>query len=209
MLLISDAQLVGRPREDRASVLVAEGIVSAVGVIDAEALRAAGVDVEIVDAAGSLLAPGIVLPRTSLTEEIPPEVTTWVGVASSSFESVPHAVLARVRQARQGGASAWMWSGGNGSFLTRSAGEDIALIAEVIGIGELFFSDLRSSEPSALELARIASEGHLASLETGKAGLLHLSVGNGKRRMARLFEAIRSFDVEPSWFYATLSNPAA
>ena len=47
--------------------------------------------------------------------------------------------------------------------LTTSVMDDISLIHEVVGIGELAISDSRSSVPSFDELARIASDARVCA----------------------------------------------
>jgi len=51
--------------------------------------------------------------------------------------------------------------------LTTSVMDDIALIQEVVGVGEIAISDSRSSNPSVDELTRIASDARVgADLES-------------------------------------------
>ena len=51
----------------------------------------------------------------------------------------------------------------------------------MIGIGELALSDHRSSQPTRDELLRIASDAHVAGMISGKAGIVHLHLGDGER----------------------------
>ncbi len=208
LLLIVNGDVFTPAPNGRISVLIANDRIVHIGSLDAAAIQASGAVVHLLDATGWLVVPGLVLPRTYLDEPTPPPgVTTVVATSPARHARSPHHLLNRLQQLRGEGFGAFLWSGGNGaSPITTSLRNDILLIDEVIGIGESLLSDLRAPELAALDLARTATEGHLAALETGKAGLLHLAVGSGKRRMARLFEAIRSFDVEPGWFYPSITS---
>ena len=61
-------------------------------------------------------------------------------------------------------------------LLTTSVMDDIALIHEVVGVGEIAVSDSRSSVPSFDELARIASD---ARVRMPAMGWLLLAPPNG------------------------------
>jgi beta-aspartyl-dipeptidase (metallo-type) len=65
-------------------------------------------------------------------------------------------------------------------------------IEALIGIGEVAISDHRSSQPTLDELLRIASECHVAGVMTGKAGILHLHLGDGARGLELVREALKS-----------------
>ena len=54
-------------------------------------------------------------------------------------------------------------------------------VEPLIGVGEVAISDLCSSQPTLDELLRLASEAHVAGLMTGKAGIVHLHLGDGPR----------------------------
>ena len=52
------------------------------------------------------------------------------------------------------------------------------------GLGEVAISDHRSSQPTFDELARLASEVHVAGLISRKAGVMHLHLGDGERGLS-------------------------
>ena len=58
---------------------------------------------------------------------------------------------------------------------------DLVLLEPLLGIGELAISDHRSSQPTFDEILRLAADAHVAGLMTGKAGMLHLHLGDGPR----------------------------
>ena len=73
---------------------------------------------------------------------------------------------------------------------TGSVRLDIVLIDVVLGVGELAISDHRSSQPTLDELLRIAGDAHVGGLMSGKAGIVHLHVGDGARGLEPVRQAL-------------------
>jgi beta-aspartyl-dipeptidase (metallo-type) len=90
--------------------------------------------------------------------------------------------------------------------VTGSVRDDIVHLAEVIGFGELAISDHRSSQLTFDELAKVAADCHVAGLMTGKAGVLHLHVGDGDRGLEMVREALGRTELPPRTFHPTHVN---
>jgi beta-aspartyl-dipeptidase (metallo-type) len=90
--------------------------------------------------------------------------------------------------------------------LTGSVRGDIAHIDLILGVGELAISDHRSSQPTLDELLRIAGDAHVAGLMTGKAGIVHLHVGDGPRGLELVRRAISESELPPAVFNPTHVN---
>jgi len=90
--------------------------------------------------------------------------------------------------------------------LTGSVRGDIAFIDCLIGVGELAISDHRSSQPTLDELLRVASDAHVAGLMTGKAGIVHLHLGDGERGLDLVRRALRQSELPPRVFNPTHVN---
>ena len=90
--------------------------------------------------------------------------------------------------------------------LTGSVRGDLVFIEALIGIGELAISDHRSSQPSFDELLRLASDAHVAGLMTGKAGVLHLHLGDGARGLELVRQALAQSELPPRVFHPTHVN---
>jgi len=151
---------------------------------------------ETVDMGGAPVGPGLIdchvhvtggggedgfstqAPPVPLTQFTRYGVTSVVGLLGTDDETRSTAsLLARTRALREEGLSAWCWTGGYHvppTTLTGSVRSDIVNIDCVIGLGELAVSDHRSSQPTFEELARLASEVHVAGLLSKKAGVIHL-----------------------------------
>ena len=163
----------------------------------------AGVPVETVDLEGRRLVPGFVDAHVHVTGgggEAGPEtaapapplsayttagVTSVVGLLGTDDTTRTTAgLLRRVYGLRREGLSAWAWTGGYHlppTTLTGSVRTDVATVEPIVGFGELALSDHRSSQPTFEEVARLAADCHVAGLMTGKAGVLHLHLGDGVR----------------------------
>jgi len=137
-------------------------------------------------------------------------VTSVVGLLGTDDETRTTAsLLARTRALREEGLSAWCWTGGYHvppTTLTGSVRSDIVNLDCVIGLGELALSDHRSSQPTLDELARLASEVHVAGLLSKKAGVMHLHLGDGSRGLAMVRRLLDETELPPRVFHPTHVN---
>ncbi|WP_371170823.1 beta-aspartyl-peptidase [Aliiroseovarius sp. 2305UL8-7] len=185
-------------------------------------------DVEIFDAEGATIVPGLIDGHAHITggggetgpaSRVPPMVlsaftkagvTSVVGVLGT--DDLTRNTQTLVQQAyglREEGLSAWCHTGGYHvplTTLTGSARGDIVFLDPVIGVGELAISDHRSSQPTLDELLRIASEAHVAGLMTGKAGIVHCHMGDGARGLSMLEQAIETCEIPSRVFNPTHIN---
>lgn len=180
------------------------------------------------DAEGAPVAPGFIDAHVHLTggggedgfsTQAPPVplsqftafgVTSVVGLLGTDDETRSTAnLVARARALREEGLSAWCWTGGYHvppTTLTGTVRGDIVNIDCVIGLGELAISDHRSSQPTLDELARLASEVHVAGLLARKAGVMHLHLGDGERGLELLRRLLRETELPPRVFHPTHVN---
>lgn len=137
-------------------------------------------------------------------------VTSVVGLLGvDDLVRTPAQVLARVRALRAEGLHAWMLTGGYHhpvATVTGSVAGDLAHIEPVLGVGELALSDHRGSGISSFELVEVASAVRSAAMLTGKAGTLHLHLGDGKAGLDPLREAIATSDVPDRLWHPTHVN---
>lgn len=125
------------------------------------------------------------VPAVHLSEYTQAGVTTVVGLlGTDDLTRSTSSIVAQAYALRESGLSAYCYTGGYHvplTTLTGSVRSDIVHIDPIIGVGELAISDHRSSQPTFDEIARIASEAHVAGLMTGKAGIVHFHLGDGER----------------------------
>ena len=137
-------------------------------------------------------------------------VTTAVGVLGTDDVTRSTAELvATARGLTELGLTAFCHTGGYHlppRTLTGSVRGDIALVHEIIGVGEVAISDHRSSQPTLDELLRLAGEAHVGGLMSGKAGILHLHVGDGPRGLDLVRDALDRAELPPRVFHPTHVN---
>ena len=137
-------------------------------------------------------------------------VTSVVGVLGTDDTTRDtRALLAQTRALREEGLGAWCHTGGYHVppvTLTGSIRDDIVYLDPVIGIGELALSDHRSSQPSRDELLRIASDAHVAGMISGKAGIVHLHLGDGERGLDLVRQALALSELPARVFNPTHIN---
>ena len=188
----------------------------------------AGLPVEVVDLEGRRILPGLVDPHVHVTggggeagaaTKVPPVplsrftsagTTTVIGVlGTDDLTRTTAELLARARGLEDEGISAFALTGGYHfppATLTGSVRGDIVHVDRILGVGEIAISDHRSSQPTLDELLRIASEAHVAGLMTGKAGIVHLHVGDGSRGLDLVRRALESSELPPRVFNPTHVN---
>jgi len=184
--------------------------------------------VQVIDCAGRRVIPGLIDGHVHLTggggesgaaSRVPAPflsrytlggVTSVIGVLGT--DDVTRTTGQLVTQARaliDEGLSAWCHTGGYHVPLTTLTGSvrgDLTYIDRIIGVGELAISDHRSSQPTLDELLRIASDAHVGGLMTGKAGIVHLHVGDGARGLSLVREAIAQSELPARVFNPTHVN---
>ncbi len=225
LTLLRNATLYDPEARGVVDLLVGAGSVLAVGA-SLDALPAALCAT--VDLAGARVVPGLLDPHVHLTggggESGPSSrvprveksalvragVTTCVGVLGTDGTTRTVAELVATTLAlREEGLSAYCWTG---SYevpvvtLTGSLRRDVVFVDPVLGAGEIAISDHRSSQPTLEELARLAADCHVAGLMSGKAGVLHLHLGDGARGLAPVRELLDTTELPPRVFYPTHVN---
>jgi len=184
--------------------------------------------VDEIDLAGATLIPGFIdghahitggggetgpasrVPPVSLSKFTLAGVTSVVGVlGTDDLTRNTQTLVTQAYGLREEGISAWCHTGGYHlplTTLTGSARGDIVFIDPVIGVGELAISDHRSSQPTLDEFLRVASETHVAGLMTGKAGILHIHMGDGERGLSLVREALEISEIPARVFNPTHIN---
>jgi beta-aspartyl-dipeptidase (metallo-type) len=227
LTLIQNGQVYSPDPVGRASVLLVDGKIGRIGNIDHSAVEASGLEVEVIDAEGCLVVPGLIdphehllggsgengfstqSPEITLSEIVTAGITTVVGcLGVDTTMKTPPGLLAKVKGLCEQGITARMWTGGYNippTTLTGTVRNDILFIAEVIGCGEVAIADERSTEPEPRELARVVNDAHVGGMLSGKAGITHFHVGDSERRLQCLREITdrRRFQICPGWLYAT------
>mgnify|MGYP001161529381 FL=1 len=185
----------------RPEVVDCSGMVAMPGLIDQHVHITGG---------GGEQGPGSTIGPISSDELMNAGITTVVGLlgcdgVGKSMEEL----LMKARALEADGLTAFIYSGNYGIPPVTITGRiltDIALIDKVIGAGEIAISDHRSACPTRNELAKLAYEVLTGGMLGGKAGIVHLHVGNGREGLSPLFDLLEFTDFPMQMFVPTHLN---
>lgn len=228
LTLIENGDVYGPDPLGTCSILLVNDRIVKVGEIDRRAVEAVGVgvDLDVIDAGGCIVAPGLIdphehllggsgeegfstqTPEISATEIVGAGITTVVGCLGVDITMKTMAgLLADAKGLKEEGLSAYIWSGGYDvppTTISSSLRNDIMFIEEVIGAGEIAISDERSPDHNPLDLARLVIDTHNGGMLAKKAGVTHFHVGKGEQRLKPLTDLLEQFKViKPEWLYPT------
>jgi beta-aspartyl-dipeptidase (metallo-type) len=191
-------------------------------------IRIEGLDVQVVNASEKIVLPGFVdshahilggggeggpatrAPEITIEDIVSSGVTTIFGcLGTDGTTRHMQSLLAKARGLEAEGITTYIYSG---SYqipvvtITGSIRSDLILIDKVIGAGEIAISDHRSSQPIFAEIARLAAECRVGGMLGGKAGILHLHLGDGPSKLEMLFKLIKETEIPPTQVIPTHVN---
>lgn len=189
---------------------------------------AQGEYVEVIECKGKFMFPGFVdghvhllggggeggyktrTPELFLSDLIIGGITTVVGcLGTDGITRSVESLVAKAYGLREEGVSAYVYTGSYRLPLvtiTGSIQKDIMMIDPVIGIGEIAISDHRSASPTVHDLAVAASDARVGGILSGKAGLVNIHLGDGKEKLAYLFQMQAMTELPYTQFLPTHAN---
>jgi beta-aspartyl-dipeptidase (metallo-type) len=224
MLLLKNADLYTPAPAGRADLLLAGG-----RIIRVEPdIRIPDRYCDVVDVTSCIATPGFVdghvhltggggeggyatrTPELLLSDAVRGGVTTVVGcLGTDGVTRSLAALLAKARGLSAEGISAFMYTGHYAvpvRTLTGSIEQDLLLIDLVVGVGEIALSDHRSTQPTFDELARIGAEARRGGILSGKAGVVNVHMGDGRRGLALIKRVVEETEIPASQFLPTHIN---
>ncbi|MDH3402083.1 MAG: beta-aspartyl-peptidase [Acidobacteriota bacterium] len=227
-ILIRGAEVWSPAPRGRQDVLCGGGAILAVEA-GLDAARPPGT--RVIDGRGMKLLPGLVdghvhiagaggeggpatrTPEMTLSQMIAGGTTTVVGLlGADGVTRNLEGLLMKAKGLRAEGVSAWIWTGAYQlppPTLTGGVARDLALVAEVIGVGEIAVADHRSSSPTVAELVKLAKEARLGGMLGGKCGLVHLHLGDAEGGFAMIRAAVEGSELGLAQFLPTHVNRTA
>ncbi len=224
LTLLLNAELYDPEPRGRVHLLVGGERVLWVG----REVPAIGVPVEEHDLGGRRVIPGLIDCHVHLTggggeagpeTRVPPValsrmttggVTTAIGVLGTDDAiRTPGELVTVARGLNAEGLTAYCMTGGYHLppvTITGNVRRDLVLIDLILGVGEVAISDHRSSQPTLDELLRVAADAHVGGLMSGKAGILHLHVGDGERGLQPIRDALDRSEIPAPVFHPTHVN---
>jgi beta-aspartyl-dipeptidase (metallo-type) len=227
MIIIKKAEVFQPGYLGKKDILIAGGKIIAIeNEIDIKWPKS--FDVIVIDGSGKKVIPGLIdahvhiagaggeggpatrTPEMELSQMLDGGITTVVGcLGTDGFTRSLEAVLMKVKSLKAQGVSAYMYTGSYQiptPTLLGDVGRDIALIEEVIGIGEIALSDHRSSCPTTSELIRLVEHARVGGMLGGKAGIANIHLGDAKDPFKPIFDAVSNSELKLTQFFPTHCN---
>lgn len=183
---------------------------------------------EVIDGTGRLLLPGFIdshvhvlggggeggfanrTPEAALSGLTRYGITTVVGcLGTDGIGRDIKSLIAKIKGLREQGISAYAYTGSYQvpvRTLTGGIIEDIMMIDEVIGVGEIAISDHRSSQPTLDEFKRLCADARVGGILSGKAGIVNVHLGDSPRYMDLIRQVIEETEIPPTQFLPTHVN---
>jgi beta-aspartyl-dipeptidase (metallo-type) len=223
LLLIENGEVLAPEPSGRTPVLLAGTKIARIGAVDPAGAEALGLDLDVIDARGCWVTPGLVDPHAHLTggsgeegfasrspaiqlsELLRGGTTTVVGClgVDATTRSLID-LLACVNGLDEQGISAFMYTGSYDIppvTLTGGVRDDLLIVDKVIGVGEIAVSDERAPQPEVRDLARVVIDAKVGGMLSGKAGVTHFHLGSQPEKMAPLRALIDDYHIDPALLY--------
>jgi beta-aspartyl-dipeptidase (metallo-type) len=138
-------------------------------------------------------------PELTLTQLTLNGITTCVGLLGTdgTTRSMGN-LIAKARSLEEEGLTTHCWTGCYElptRTITDSARTDIVLVDKIIGVGEIAISDHRGSQPTDQQLIHLASEARVGGMISGKCGILHMHIGDGKKGLIPVEDILKNSDI--------------
>lgn len=186
------------------------------------------VDMTVIDASGKRIVPGFIdshvhiiggggeggfktrTPEIQLTDATLAGITTLVGVIGADGTTRKmSSLIAKARALEEEGISCYVHTGSYQipvRTLMDSIEDDLIFVDKIIGVGEVAIADHRSSQPTAEELAKLASQARMGGLLSGKAGIVNLHVGDSYEHLQLVEQVVNETELPIGQFYPTHMN---
>jgi len=205
-LLIAGTQIVAQgndlhlPAYADGEVIDLEGCYLVPGFIDAHVHICGG---------GGEAGPSSRTPEVQLSQLTQAGITTVVGcLGTDAISRSMEELLVKARALEEEGITSYIYSGAYQAnrTLLGNLRLDLVLIDKVIGAGEIAISDHRSAQPQIAELERLAAEARVGGMLAGKAGVIHIHLGEGKKGLSPILKIVEDTEIPISQFMPTHIN---
>jgi len=160
--------------------------------------------------AGGEGGPSTRTPELQLSQLIEAGITTVIGcLGTDGITRSVESVLMKAKSLRAEGVSCWIYTGAYQvptPTITGDVGKDIALIEEIIGVGEIAISDHRSSCPNTDELMKLTEHARVGGMLGGKAGIVNIHLGDAYNPFQPLYDVTEKCMLKLTQFYPTHCN---
>ncbi|HSV89158.1 MAG TPA: beta-aspartyl-peptidase [Bacteroidales bacterium] len=225
MILVKACEVFSPTYLGLKEILIAGGTIVAISdKIDISGIK----DIEVINGKGLKAVPGLIdshvhiagaggeggpatrTPEMQISHMLEAGITTVIGCqGTDGFTRRLESLLMKAKAVRHEGLSAYILTGSYQvppPTILGDIAKDLAMIEEVIGVGEIALSDHRSSCPTVDELKRIASKARTGGLIGGKAGIVNIHLGDAKDPFRPLYEVVATSQLNIKQFFPTHCN---
>lgn len=229
MILFKECEVYTPEKLGKKDVLLAGGKIIAVeDKITIPEELGTSLDVEVISADGLRMVPGLIdghvhiagaggeggpatrTPEMPLSKMLDGGITTVIGcLGTDGMTRSVESVLMKAKGLRAEGVSAWIYTGSYQvppPTILGDVGKDIALVEEVIGVGEIAISDHRSSGPTVDQLIHLAEHARVGGMLGGKAGIVNFHMGDAKNPFDILYQVVEKSELRFTQFLPTHCN---
>lgn len=149
-------------------------------------------------------------PEIKLTDLTTAGITTVIGcLGTDSISRDMRTLIAKVKALEEEGITAYCYTGSYEvpiKTMTESIKSDLMLIDKIIGVGEVALSDHRSSQPTYEQFVNLVAQARVGGLLSGKAGVVNVHLGAGKRKLEYINSLIEGTEIPPTQILPTHIN---
>ena len=212
MILIKNVEVYSPDYKGKKDVFVSGGKISLIE----DNINFENKKIKVIDGSGKKLTPGFIdqhvhitggggegsfktrAPEITLSKLTTGGITTVVGLLGTdgTTRSVEN-LVAKAKALKEEGITVFAHTGSYeypSVTITGSVKRDICFIDEIIGV-KLALSDHRAPNVSNLELQRVASDARVAGMLSGKAGIVVLHMGDGKKGLQPVREILEETEI--------------
>jgi beta-aspartyl-dipeptidase (metallo-type) len=223
--LIRNVDVYEPKYEGRKDILICnDKIIKIAGSIDFPA----SLEAEVIDGSGFKAVPGFIdqhvhfiggggeggpatrTPEIKISDLTTAGITTALGLlGTDGITRNSRSLLSKARALEEEGITTYIYTGNYTipfETLTGSIQSDLVLIDKVIGVGEVAMSDHRSSQLKLDDLEKLFANTRVGGILSGKVGIVHVHLGDGKDGIKPLMEITRNTEIPIRQFMPTHIN---
>ena len=175
------------------------------------------INIQVIDGEGMIAVPGFIdchvhiiggggeggfrtrTPELQLSSIVKGGITTLVGcIVTDGVCRDMKGLVAKAHALCEEGVPCYCYTGSYDvpvNTITKTIKSDLLLIDKVIGVGEIALSDHRSSQPTYEQFVNIVAQARVGGLLSGKAGIVNVHLGNGKRMIEYITRLINETEI--------------
>lgn len=224
--IVKGGQVYSPKYEGQKDILICNDKIAAIK--DSIEITSGDIDIEVIDGSEKLVFPGFIdshvhilggggegsfrtrTPELELRTVIEAGVTTVVGcLGTDGVARSLKSLVAKAKALKEDGVTCYAYVGSYDVPVRTLMGdikEDIMMVEEFIGIGELAIADHRSTVPTYEELSKAAANARVAGMLSGKCGIVNVHLGDSHEMLDLIYKVVEGSAIPITQFLPTHMN---